>query len=184
MRVAPAIIVIFAACAGCATPPPQPTELPQVTANDYDLLWDTTVQVVEEHFDLFVKRKDEGYIVSTYKRGEPLPGTSGLKTDAQTGYDRAEEFMHIVRRRLTARVFQQEKGVATVKIEVIRERQAYVPPPPDYATYDLYEPGTRVLNDAADQTATVTWRPLGRDIYLENKLLARIRARLPKRSAK
>ncbi|HUV39204.1 MAG TPA: hypothetical protein VMY39_06295 [Planctomycetota bacterium] len=182
MRRVVALVTIVVAVAGCVSAPPQPTPSAEVTSDSYDRLWDATVAVVEQHFDLFVRRKDEGYIVSTYKRGEPLP--EDLKRDAQTCYDATEEFLHVVRRRLTARVTEQKPGLYAVRLEVIRERQGYVPPTPDYATYSLYDRQQTSLNDAADQTNTVTWRPLGRDVYLENTLLTRIRDRVGAPAAK
>jgi len=182
MRAVVVTIPLLLAIAGCVTPPVQPTELPEVTSGDYDLLWEATRQTAQEHFDLFVQRKDEGYIVSAYKRAEPLPGP--LKRDAQSGYDAAEEFMHIVRRRLTARVFEQRKGVYAVKLEVIRERQGFVPARPDFAApHNLYDPQKTALDDAADQSETVTWQPLGRDRLLEQRLLSRIQSTLSRQRA-
>ena len=175
MRVVVVLIPMLVTLAGCVTPPVQPKTLPEVTCEDYDRLWDATVQAVETHFDLFVQRKDQGYIVSSYKRSHAAPG--GLQADAQTGYDRTEEFMHVVRRRLSARVYQRRKGLYTVRLEVMRERQGFVPARPDFSGgSDLYDHRATALDDAVDQGETVTWQPLGRDKFLEQKLLARIAA--------
>ena len=174
----PWLLTVVLVCAlGCFAPPPPPGELAAVSSTDYDLLWSATRDVVEEHFELFVQRKEDGYMVSTYKRGEPLPG--GYRKDAQTSYDTAEELLHVVRRRLTARILEDEKGIYVVHLEIIRERQGYVPPPPEYSrSYSLYDRDKSALSDTADQGDTVTWHRLGRDLHLEKALLERIRLRV------
>jgi hypothetical protein len=177
VKVAFLLAVLVVLGVGCASPPVQPKELPGAASRDYDLVWDATRQVVEKHFDLFVQRKDEGYMVSTYKRGEPLPGQ--YKSDAQTTYDAVEELMHVVRRQLTARILQDYKGVYVVHLEIIRERQGYVPAKPDAShPYDLYDRSRTSLNDTADQKETVTWYRLGRDMYLEKAMLEEIQTYL------
>ena len=172
-----AVLVLVTLAAGCAMHPPAPPgELPLVASSDYDLLWDATRRAVERHFDLFVQRREEGYMMSTYKRGDPLPG-GGLARDAQTRYDAEEDLLHITRRQLTARLLQDAPGIWVVHLEIIRERQGYVPPPAeqqDYGrTYDIYNRNKTALRDTADQTATVTWYRLGRDTFLEKALLVR-----------
>lgn len=170
MKVAPLVTALIFLAAGCVSPPAPPKELPGAASRDYDLLWEATRNVVEKHFDLFVQRKDEGYMVSTYKRGEPLPGE--YKRDAQTAYDAVEELMHVVRRQLTARIVEDYPGVYVVHLEIIRERQGYIPPKPDSASpYDLYDRDRSALSDTADQKETVTWYRLGRDLYLEKAML-------------
>ena len=116
-------------------------------------------------------------MVSTYKRGEPLPGE--YRRDTQTRYDGVEELMHVIRRQLTARVLEDYPGVYVVHLEIIRERQGYVPPRRDYASsYSLYDPGKSGLDASADLGETVTWYRLGRDIHLEQAMLRRIQERL------
>lgn len=173
MKAVSGIILVFCLVSGCVQPPAPPKELPPVASRDYDLVWEATLKVVEKHFELWVKRKEEGYIISTYKRGEPLPDE--YARDAQTGYHAAEELLHIVRRRLTARILEDYPGVYRLHLEIIRERQGYVPPRRDYSSsYSLYEPRKTALDDAADQGPTVTWYRLGRDLHLEKELLNRV----------
>ncbi|KPL03151.1 MAG: hypothetical protein AMK75_01850 [Planctomycetes bacterium SM23_65] len=177
MRVVSGMILVLWLVSGCAQPPAPPQELPPVASRDYDLLWQATLNVVEEHFELWVKRKEDGYIISTYKRGEPLPDE--YARDAQTGYHAAEEFLHIVRRRLTGRVLEDYPGVYRLHLEIIRERQGYLPPSREYSSsYSLYEPRKSMLNEAADQGPTVTWYRLGRDLHLEKELLRRVQVYL------
>jgi len=177
VRVTWILATLVVLCGGCVSPPVQPKELPGAASRDYNLLWDATRDVVEKHFDLFVQRKDEGYMVSTYKRGEPLPGE--YKADAQTAYDTVEELMHVVRRQLTVRILQDYPGVYVVHLEIIRERQGYVPPRPGATVpYDLYDRDRTSLNETADQQQTVTWYRLGRDMYLEKAMLNEIQTYL------
>ncbi len=173
----PVILVAVVLCAGCAMhPPAQPTALPRVGSSDYDVLWNATLNTVQKHFDLFVQRKDEGYIQSTYKRGDPLPG-GALAVDAQTRYDKEEDLLQVTRRQLTARVQEQSPGLYVVYLEVIRERQGYSPPEPRLAPdADIYQDTRRSSREAADRAAKVTWFRLGRDGFLEQKLLERIAA--------
>ncbi|HUW55673.1 MAG TPA: hypothetical protein VMZ92_03495 [Planctomycetota bacterium] len=177
MKTASVPILVLCVALGCATPPAPPKELPAAASRDYDLVWDATVTVLEKHFELWVQDKEKGYIVSTYKRAEPLPDE--YARDAQTGYDALEEFLHIVRRRATARVLEDHPGVYGVHLEIIRERQGYVPPKRDYSSsYSLYDRRKTALDDSADQKPTVTWYRLGRDLHLEKKLLERIQVYL------
>ncbi len=183
-----AVLVLGTLAAGCAMHPPAPPgELPLVASSDYELLWDATRRAVERHFDLYVQRKEEGYMMSTYKRGDPLPG-GGLARDAQTRYDAEEDLLHITRRLLTARLLQDAPGIWVVHLEIIRERQGYQPPPAegqDYGpAYDLYKRDKSALRDTADQTATVTWYRLGRDLWLENAILDRIRSEVERKGAR
>lgn len=174
MKPAPLVMLLLLLSLGCAVPPPAPKELPQAASRNYDLLWQATLNTVEKHFELWVKNKEQGYMVSTYKRGEPFPGT--YLSDAQTGYDALEELMHIVRRRLTARILEDSPGVYVLHLEIIRERQGYVPPPGEEYTppYNLYDQDKTALEDTADQKETVTWYRLGRDMHLEKSLTERI----------
>jgi hypothetical protein len=177
LKVIPMALALVLLAAGCASPPAAPKELPGAASRDYDLLWNATRNVVEKHFELFVQRKDEGYMVSTYKRGEPLPGE--YKRDAQTAYDAVEELMHVIRRQLTARIVQDYPGVYVVHLEIIRERQGYIPPKPDAALpYDLYDRSKSTLSDTADQKETVTWYRLGRDLHLEKAMLDEVQTYL------
>ncbi len=178
MKHAAVMMAIALLAAGCAMhPPAQPTQLPVVASSDYDALWDATLKNVERHFDLFVQRRDQGTMVSTYKRGDPLP-SGALARDAQTCYDAEEDLLHITRRQLTARISQDVPGVYVLHMEIIRERQGYVPPPAEQQdfgrTYDIYNGRKTALRDTADQAATVTWYRIGRDMFLEKTLLERI----------
>ena len=177
MKAGVVLIPFLCVVAGCVSPPAAPKELPRAASRDYDLVWDATINVLEEHFDLWVKNKEKGYIVSNYKRGEPLPDE--YRRDAQTTYHAVEEFLHIVRRRLTARVLEDYPGVYGVHLEIIRERQGYVPPARDpSSSYSLYDARKSALDDVADQRPTVTWHRLGRDLHLEKELLERIQVHL------
>lgn len=185
MKHAAAMLALALLATGCAMhPPAPPAEMPPAPmSRDYDLLWDATLKAVERHFDLFVQRKDQGTMMSTYKIGEPLPGGS-LARDAQTLYDAEEDLLHITRRQLTARISEDFPGVYAVHLEVIRERQGYAPPPSEqtYGTgYDLYNTKKTGLREAADQGATVTWYRLGRDLYLEKAIINRIQADVDRR---
>jgi hypothetical protein len=177
MKRLPVILFALALVGGCMTPPAPPKQLPVAASSSFDAAWDATRAVVEQHFDLYVQRKDAGYMMSDYKRGEPLPGD--LKGDAQTHYDKVEELLHVVRRQLTVRILEDSPGVFVVHLEVIREREGYQPPEPQIGTgapdlYDASNGGT----PKAPPPQSVTWYRLGRDLFLEKKLLEDIRSRL------
>ena len=168
MKPAYAVAVLLLLAGGCVTPPPAPTDRPTVSSSR---------DVVEKHFELYIQRKDMGYMASTYKRGEPVPHPIGK--EAQTAYDTLEDFLHVIRRRLFVRILEDRPGVYVVHMKVIRERQGYVPPPTWYSSdYNLYDARKSLLDDAADQTDTVTWHRLGRDLHLEKALLDRIDKRV------
>ena len=92
-------VLILVTLGGCVSePPPPPT--PAVSATDYDVMWQATREVLEKRFDIFAARKEEGTMVTDYKRSEPFPAM--WAKDPQNTYDTLEEIGYIVRRKAVA----------------------------------------------------------------------------------
>ena len=122
--------------AGCM---PVESRVPELTVSSdrSDALWQATAEVVGEYFPILVRRRDEGLIISDYKVGGSI--LEFWDQDARQPYYRLEETLQVVRRRAIARLEQTEAGYA-LRLQVIKERQAYRPPDAAYtSSYDLYD---------------------------------------------
>jgi hypothetical protein len=171
------IVVVLGGCV--SEPPPPPT--PMVSATDYDVLWQATREVIEKRFDVFAARKDQGMMITDYKRSEPIPAF--WAKDSQNTYDTLEEIGYIVRRKAVAVISKDEQGQYTVKLTITRERQAYAPPDVVYTNaYDLYQARTTPVTEGVRYDDSLTWTKLANDSYLEAKMLGDIQKRVAKLS--
>jgi len=146
---------------GCA---PLETKVPELSVSEdrYDALWEATAEVMEQHFPILVRRQSEGLIISDYKVGGSL--LDPWDQDARQPYHRLEETLHVVRRRAVARL-EKTDGEWVLRLQVIKERQAYRPPDAAFtSSYDLYDltlsERREMLEEAPAETAGV--RPFRR----------------------
>ena len=166
--------------AGCVSEPAAPPK-PQVGSSDYDVLWQATREVIEKRFDIFAARKEEGTMITDFKRSDPFPEV--WKKDSQNTYDTLEEFGYIVRRKAIAVITKNEQGQYDLKLTILRERQAYAPPDAVYTTaYDLYD-ARSWGNQGIRYDESMTWTRQANDVYLEAKMLSDIQKRAAKLSA-
>jgi hypothetical protein len=167
---------------GCVSEPPVPP-VPTASSSQYDILWQATRDVVEKRFDVFAAHKDQGTMITDYKISEPFPAL--WAKDSQNLYDTLEETGYIVRRKAVAVITKNSQGDYDLKLTVLRERQAYAPPNVVYSTaYDLYEARTGPAPQGLPYDETMTWTRLANDTYLEAKMVAQIKARAAKLSAR
>ena len=146
---------------GCA---PLEVTVPELTVSEarYDALWEATAGVLEQHFPVLVKRQSEGLIVSDYKIGGSL--LEPWDQDAHQPYHRLEETLHVVRRRAIARL-EKLDGEYVLRLQIIKERQAYRPPDLAFtSSYDLYDPTASERRDLLQEAPaeTTPTRPFGR----------------------
>jgi hypothetical protein len=121
---------------GCT---PVQTQVPELSVSEdrYDALWDATDAVVAEYFPILTARRSEGVIISDYKVGGSL--LEPWDQDARQPYYGLEETLHVVRRRAIAQV-EKKDGECVLRLQVIKERQAYRPPDAAFiSSYDLYD---------------------------------------------
>jgi hypothetical protein len=153
--------VPFLLLAGCTTVQTQVPEL-SVTEERYDTLWDATNAVVADYFPILTARRSDGVIISDYKVGGSL--LEPWDQDARQPYYRLEETLHVVRRRAIVRV-EKADGEYVLRLQVIKERQAYQPPDaaftPSYSIFDPTVSGRRDIAESAPRGQALL-RPFGR----------------------
>jgi hypothetical protein len=170
--------------------PPPPAGNPiMVTVMDRDLVWNQVVDVVDDYFR--VKREDRVRLVGdlltdgrldTYPRGgstvfEPWNG------DSVTPYDRWESTLQSIRRTAMVRVSPAQGGF---QIEVLVQKELEDVARPETGAVTLTNSQAlrndaslhRVTNPTGGQQPTLGWIPQGRDVALEQVILAQIQARL------
>ncbi|MFH0965580.1 MAG: hypothetical protein V2A58_16405 [Planctomycetota bacterium] len=147
----------------------------------YDVVWRATVDVVEKDFEIERQDYEKGEIVTRYKEGRTVLEPWGM--DAQTTYDRLEETLHRLRRRVVAQVSANEESGATVELVISRERLNYETPPAEY------DPGPPRTPDEmaqarvqAEYAPKEQWTFVGNDELLTRKLLGEIVKRAQKLS--
>lgn len=146
---------------GCA---PVQVKVPELAVSEdrYDALYQATLQVVRDSFPILVSRRSEGLIVSDYKVGGSL--LEPWDQDARQPYYRLEETLHVVRRRAVARL-EKADGEYLLRLQVIKERQAYRPPDAAftfaYGLHDLTYSERRDLLEATPEGPAPV-RPFGR----------------------
>lgn len=164
------------AASGCASVrQPAPNPLP-VPVADFETVWNTTVAVLDEYFDIATEDRLSGEIITNPVNGagifSPWAGDSvGLE-------ERLESSLQSIRRFAKARVEPAPGGGYMVRVEVYKELE------------DLYKPerqagGRAVFNIDYNVNRTreivgpvplpAGWIPRGRDPKLEEVILRRIR---------
>ena len=154
-------VLVALVVVGCA---PVQSTVPELTVGEsrYGALWAATAEVMEDYFPILVKRRSEGLIISDYKLGGSL--LDPWNQDARQPYYRLEETFHVVRRRAVARL-EQAEGEYVLRLQVIKERQAYRPPDLAFtSSYDLYDLTLSERRDLLEEAPpeTTPTRPFGR----------------------
>jgi hypothetical protein len=167
----------------------------RVPIADRDYAWDQLVAVVEEYFKIEHEERvrlagdilTEGRI-DTY----PLTGATLLEPwhgDSVTYRDRLESTLQSIRRRCFIRVMPEQEGYL-IDLEVFKELEDL--PRPSMSTVGAATFNTSAADDRGTQPLPsfsqfsgvargprpINWIPQGRDVNLEQVMLAKIQARL------
>jgi hypothetical protein len=160
-----------------------------VSAMDPDLVWEQTVDVVDDYFK--IEREERVKLIGnvltegrldTYPRGgstifEPW------NRDTANPYERLESTLQSIRRTAVVRVIPDPAGFA-VEVQVLKELEDV--PRPETGAVSLANPAAlrnddslvRVTSPVPGYQPTIGWIPQGRDFALEQEMLAKIQARL------
>lgn len=167
----------------------------RVPIADRDFAWDQIVAVVEEYFkveheervrlagDLLTEGRIDTYPVTGATLLEPWRG------DSVTTYDRLESTLQSIRRRCFVRVIPEASSFL-VDLEVFKELEDL--PRPSMSTAGAATFNTSAADDrgtqplpsfsqsagAARAPRPINWVPLGRDLNLEQLMLAKVQSRL------
>jgi hypothetical protein len=153
---------------------------------DRELLWNQTVDAVDDYFR--IEREDRVRLIGgilTEGRIDTFPtiGSTMLepwRRDSTPGYEKFHATLQSIRRRATVRVIPVEGGYL---LDVVVQKELEDLDKPEHATAGgatLRHDGTIVRQEGAPGRFSVTlgWIPIGRDMTLEQRLLADISARL------
>jgi hypothetical protein len=169
---------------GAARPPIEnPLFVPPI---DQEFLWNQTVDAVDDYFR--IEREDRVRVIAgvlTEGRIETFPVTGSTlfepwRGDSTPGYEKLHATLQSIRRRASVRVIPAEGGYL---LDVVVQKELEDLDKPEHATAGgatLRHDGTIIRQEGAPGRFSVTlgWIPIGRDVSLEQRMLADIAARL------
>jgi len=162
---------------------PNPTLIPTM---DRDLLWDQLVDVIDDYFKIQKEQRVRlvGDIL-TEGRLDTYPRTGSTifepwNRDTVNRYERLESTLQSIRRFAVVRVIPAEAGFL-VEVNVLKELEDLPRPENGLASYaNLRNDSSlrRYSNPVGGQQPTLGWIGLGRDIALEQEILATLQGRM------
>jgi hypothetical protein len=174
-------VCLAVVAAGCQTlrPASVPQSNPiQIGGSSYDQVWESTVDVLHEfQFAILRENRLSGEIETEYKTGASL--LEPWHRDAANFKERAEGTLQSIRRKVLVHIVQIDSGYL-VSIEAFKELEDLVglaANTPGDATFTPSAPLNRDLNQVVGQTAPSGWLSKGRDLPLEQAVLARLSER-------
>jgi hypothetical protein len=176
--------LLVCSLAGCATARPVARSNPVfVRANNPDMVWDTTVDVVHDYFAIARENRtlgsQPGVIETEYKVGASV--LEPWQQDSQGLENRLESTLQSIRRRAVVNVTPAEGGYY-IAVEVVKELEdapGALGQSASSATFQQTNPLRRDLDLVVEQSAPQGWILLGRDELLEAELLGRLQAAFP-----
>ena len=157
-----------------------------VSTSDREALWDAIVDVVDDDFE--IQREERPRLIGdilTEGRLEtrPLMGATVLepwRQDSVTGYDRWESTLQTIRRRAMVHMVPASGGYE-VQIVVLKEMENLEKPQfatTSAATFRNDSSFRRFSDPIGVRPLVQGWIPLGNDVALEQRLLAKLHERV------
>lgn len=185
-----ALMILLLAVSGCLSGPPivavvQPNPLP-IPAGDTDFVWEQLIDVVDDDFRIQHEERVQQFgDFAVQGRIDTFPETGATylepwRKDSVGRFERTESTLQTIRRRAVLRVIPNEGGFL-IDVAVYKELEDL--PQPEHATASAatlrFDSSLRRLSDpVGGQPVSEGWIPLGRDVQLEQRMLAKIRSRL------
>jgi len=157
-----------------------------IPAVDRELLWNQTVDAVDDYFR--IEREDRVRLIGgvlTEGRIDTFPTIGSTifepwRNDSTRGYEKLHATLQAIRRRATLRVIPVEGGYL---MDVVVQKELEDLDKPEHATAGgatLRHDGTIVRQEGPPGRFSVTlgWIPIGRDVTLEQRILADVSGRL------
>ncbi len=146
-----------------------------IRANNDEVVWERTVDVLHDYqFQIARENKLDGLIETKYKVGSGL--LEPWQRESIGFRNRLESTLQSIRRRAVVSVTPQEGGYL-VGVEAFKELEdvgGVVENTAGGATFQEAYPLQRDLNLVVGQSAPSGWIPIGRDLPLEQNVLARL----------
>jgi hypothetical protein len=189
-RIPFALLLVASSAGGCATTPPAvPLDFsnPTVVAvGDQELVWNVTVDVIDDYFP--IEREDRVRLVGDVLiegriDTHPVSGSTLFEPwrhDSADAYERLESTLQSIRRRAVVRVIPEQRGFL-VDVAVFKELEDVRRPEratAGAATFRNDASLERFTEPVGGQAPTYGWIPRGRDIALEQEIIAELQARL------
>jgi hypothetical protein len=162
---------------------PNPLFIPPV---DREFLWNQSVDAIDDYFR--IEREERVRLIGgvlTEGRIDTFPTVGSTvfepwRVDSTPGYEKVHATLQSIRRRATLRVIPVEGGYL---LDVVVQKELEDLDKPQHATAGgatLRHDGTLVRQEGPPGRFSVTlgWIPIGRDLTLEQRILADISARL------
>jgi hypothetical protein len=147
-----------------------------VPSTDYEAVWNKTVALVDKYFDI----ESENRLARTI-RTQPQMGATLLEPwalDSVTFHDRLEATIQTIRRFAIVKIDPAPTGGYLVKVEVRKELEDMAKPDRQAAGRAVFYnefPVNRVREIVGPVPVPMGWIPRGRDINVEQAILAGIR---------
>jgi hypothetical protein len=153
---------------------------------DREVLWNQTVDALDDYFR--IEREDRVRLIGgvlTEGRIDTFPTTGSTifepwRVDSTPGYEKLHATLQSIRRRATVRVIPADGGYL---LDVVVQKELEDLDKPEHATAGgatLRHDGTIVRQQGPPGRHSVTlgWIPIGRDMTLEQRILADVSARI------
>jgi hypothetical protein len=157
-----------------------------IPIQDADYVWEHVVDVVDDYFviDREERVKVVGDVITEgLIETKPVPGATLLepwRRDSVDRYERLESTLQTIRRRCIVRVIPDSQGFL---VEIVALKELEDLPRPEQttagaATFRYDDSLQRYRDPAGDPVQPLGWIPQGRDVPLEQAMLARLQATL------
>lgn len=160
-----------------------------IPIQDADYVWEHVVDVVDDYFviDREERVKVVGDVITEgLIETKPMPGATLLepwRRDSVDRYERLESTLQTIRRRCIVRVIPDSQGFL---VEIVALKELEDLPRPEVtnagaATFRYDDSLQRYRDPAGDPVQPLGWIPQGRDVPLEQAMLARLQSTLGRR---
>lgn len=157
-----------------------------VPVNDHEVVWNQVVDAIDDYFQIAREERVRmvgGVITEGRIETIPLPGATVFepwRRDSTRGYEKLHATLQSIRRRASVRVMPVASGYS-IEVAVYKELEDV--DRPEHSTVGEMthrHDGSLVRRDKEDEERSVTlgWIAHGRDVTLEQEILASIQSRL------
>lgn len=169
------LVLLSGGCASTRLNTISPNPLIVPTA-DFELVWNKTVAVVDEYFDIASENRLARKIVTNPVEGATL--LEPWRRDSVGFQERLESSLQTIRRFALISVVDAPGGGYAVKVEVYKELEDLTKPDRQMggrAVFNNEFPVDRVRDVVGPVPVANGWVPQGRDPKLEQAILAKLR---------
>lgn len=148
-------------------------------------VWEVVIDVLDDYFEIKDEeplRQVDNFVLEGQVETFPRVGATILEPwrhDSANTYERIESTVQSIRRLAVVRVFPDEAGYK-VEVAVYKELEDVIKPEHSSAgaaTFRYDDSLNRVVNPVVETPVNAGWIPMGRDMALEQRIIAQILSR-------